>query len=312
MRPFSTTAAVLIAGVLALLLIAYVFLGGGSAQADRSPHCTSAQALDQVKAELFRRAAAIRGNTGPGFASVANYSVIHADSRLVRRHHQGSDKVTCTGTLSLDLPPGVAVVGGRRNLAGPLTYDLAPAGDGTARLLMLSKADQIVAPLATVSNAGSQAVQPLQPAPQLQPQPNSQPPPLPQAVPAAPARPAPAPPQPHAVALKPPQPPKPAPRPTPSAPVPAATAKPSFNCRNAHTSGEIAVCHNPALAGLDRQMSSEYYHAVAAATPGQKATLERTRDRFLHYRDACGSDACIAETYRGRMREIADIMAGRW
>ena len=313
MRPFSTTAAILVAGVLALLLIVYVFAGGGAAQADRSHHCTSAQALDEVKAELFRRAAAIRGTTGPGFTNVANYSAIHADSRLLRRHHAGSATVTCSGTLALDLPPGVAVVGGRRSLAGALTYNLAPAGDGTARLLTLSKADQIVIPLATLSNAGSQSAQPLQPAPPAaQPQPNSQPAPPPQAVPAPPPRPAPPPPQPHAAAPKQPPPAKTSPPPSRSAPAPAATAKPSFNCRNAHTSGEIAVCHNPALASLDRQMSSEYYHAVAAATPGQKAILERTRNRFLGYRDSCGSEACIADAYRGRMREIADIMAGRW
>ena len=37
-----------------------------------------------------------------------------------------------------------------------------------------------------------------------------------------------------------------------------------------------------------------------------------TRDRFLGYRDRCPTDSCIATTYRGRMREIDDIMAGRW
>jgi hypothetical protein len=40
--------------------------------------------------------------------------------------------------------------------------------------------------------------------------------------------------------------------------------------------------------------------------------LERTRGRFLAYRERCGSDACIADAYRGRIREIRDIMAGRW
>jgi hypothetical protein len=40
--------------------------------------------------------------------------------------------------------------------------------------------------------------------------------------------------------------------------------------------------------------------------------LTRTRDSFLIYRDRCTSNDCIAETYRGRMREIRDIMLGRW
>jgi uncharacterized protein len=40
--------------------------------------------------------------------------------------------------------------------------------------------------------------------------------------------------------------------------------------------------------------------------------LQRTRASFLRFRDRCTSDACIADTYRGRMREISDIMSGRW
>jgi uncharacterized protein len=38
--------------------------------------------------------------------------------------------------------------------------------------------------------------------------------------------------------------------------------------------------------------------------------LQRSRDRFLAYRDQCPSSACIAETYRGRIREIRDIASG--
>ena len=39
-----------------------------------------------------------------------------------------------------------------------------------------------------------------------------------------------------------------------------------------------------------------------------RAELERSRNRFLAFRDRCPSDACIADTYRGRMREIRDIV----
>ena len=59
-------------------------------------------------------------------------------------------------------------------------------------------------------------------------------------------------------------------------------------------------------------MASRYRSALASAGPGEARLLAETRDRFLGYRNACGSDACIAQTYRGRMREIDDIMAGRW
>jgi uncharacterized protein len=105
------------------------------------------------------------------------------------------------------------------------------------------------------------------------------------------------------------------PPPAPAAPAPApprATASPSFNCASARTRGEIAVCNDAGLASLDRQMASQFNSAMGRADSGERALLQRTRGRFLSYRDSCRSDSCIADAYRGRMREIQDIMAGRW
>jgi uncharacterized protein len=89
-------------------------------------------------------------------------------------------------------------------------------------------------------------------------------------------------------------------------------ANPSFNCDNARTRGEIAVCTNPGLASLDRQMASQFRSAMSRADDEQRDVLEGTRDRFLLYRDRCRSEQCIADAYRGRVREIRDIMAGTW
>jgi hypothetical protein len=341
MRPLGTSAAIAIGGVLALLLIAYVFLGGSRGDAHNAPHCTSPQALDLVKRELFRRAAATRNSNDAVFANAQNYSVLHAQSRLVRRLEGGSGKVSCSGALVLDLPPGVAAAGGRRSLAAQLQYRLEPAGAGSARLLMLNKADDLVVPLATVSGAANEGTPPLAqsmpvanealaettvptrapPAPRPMPQVIQRPPAPPRATPPPPRA---APPQP----AKPPQKPqprkeasagahaKPAPPPSvtpaPSPPPAPAVVRPSFNCRYARTRGEVAVCGNPGLAVLDRQMSGQFYSALAAARPGQRAMLQRSRDRFLAYRDSCSSDACVADAYRARMREIAAIMEGRW
>ncbi|HVM38438.1 MAG TPA: hypothetical protein VM265_08635 [Sphingomicrobium sp.] len=69
------------------------------------------------------------------------------------------------------------------------------------------------------------------------------------------------------------------------------------------------MCNDPELASLDRQMSAQFYRALSAASPGARLMLQRTRTRFLRYRDSCGSSACIAEAYSARMREISDIMA---
>ena len=51
---------------------------------------------------------------------------------------------------------------------------------------------------------------------------------------------------------------------------------------------------------------------MIGAERNQRRLLERTRDRFLSYRERCATNQCIAETYRSRLREISDIMANRW
>lgn len=329
MRLLSITPAVLITAVLALLLIAYVFVGGGRENTDRAPHCASSQALDQVKAELFRRAGQVRGASDTEFAKVANYSVVRAPSRMVRRHYRGSDKVTCTGSIVLDLPPGVAVAGGRRSLSSKVGYDLEPAS-GRTRLLTLSKADAIVIPLATLFQSSSVADRTNAPIPtsaeesnepeptRLEPDPTTKPqvvrpvaPPV-----AAPPRRSPKETPSQPAQAEPTTPPRSgskgtvAPR-TPAPPL-IATARPSFNCRYARTRGEVAVCANAGLASLDRQMATQFFSALSVARPGQRAILQRSRNRFLRYRDSCPSAACIADAYRARMREISEIMAGAW
>lgn len=71
------------------------------------------------------------------------------------------------------------------------------------------------------------------------------------------------------------------------------------------------VCGSRELAARDRAMSSMFYSAMASADGRTRSELRRTRDRFLAYRDRCGSEACVADAYEGRIREIRDIMAAR-
>jgi uncharacterized protein YecT (DUF1311 family) len=329
-RRQTVTPAVLISAALALLLITYVFTGHSSRDSASAPHCTSREALDQVKAEIFRRAGELRGTQDPAFANVARHSVIRVPTRVVRRLGD-TDNVRCTGTIALDLPPGVAAVGGQRSVAAPVAYDLQDGPpSGTPRLAMLSKADGIVMPLATLFQTAPQATQmvaePAGPSPAssaapsriepqlrqpLPPPAKKQPPPsVPRELPKAPPRTPPAARQ-IAPATSPP-----APRsilaPIASPVRAPATASPSFNCRYARTGAEVAVCNDPSLARLDREMAGQFFNALSVARPGQRAMLQRTRRQFLRVRDSCGSEACIADSYRARMREISAIMAGGW
>ena len=68
------------------------------------------------------------------------------------------------------------------------------------------------------------------------------------------------------------------------------------------------ICSSDRLASKDRAMSSLFFSALNDANPRTRRELQRTRNRFLSYRERCSSEACIAEAYDGRMQEIRDIV----
>ena len=300
MQRLNPTAIALLAGALVLLLLIYVFAGASRPNTDRlsddqvaaradasdpEQRCGSQATYDLIKRELFRRAAELRGSDQAAFNRLAAYSVVRMDAPMLKSHDEELGTITCSGSLALDLPPGVAVVGGRRTLTADVGYAIQPAADGSGEVLTLSSADAIITPLATLARVDSPVDEPADPLAPADP-----------AVPPLTGEPAP-----------------PASPPPAVAPPPASSsASPSFNCQLARTRGEIAVCNDAGLAGLDRQMAAQFNRALSQGDAGERALLQRTRNRFLTYRDACRSDSCIADAYRGRMREIEDIMAGRW
>jgi hypothetical protein len=308
MRRPTPTIIALVAGVLVVLLLAYLFIGnreganrdkltdaqvaGGPASDDPEKRCGSQRTYDLIKRELFRRAGQLRGSDQSAFDRLAAYSSVRMDAPMLQSHDEDLQRVSCAGALALDLPPGVAVVGGRRTLTANIGYAIQPSADGNGDVLTLSNAEGIIAPLATLARVGSTTGDPLVPGTANEPATDL---PEPAADPLAPPAAAP--------------PPQPAPTP---APAPRAAANPSFNCRDARTRGELAVCSDAGLASLDRQMASQFTSAMGRADADERALLQRTRSRFLSYRDSCRSDSCIADAYRGRIREIQDIMAGRW
>lgn len=261
-------------------------------QPGKEGRCGSQRTYDRIKLELFRVAAQTRGGDRGVFDRLAAYASVRVERPLMKQSDEELGTVRCTGRLSLDLPPGTAVVGGRRTLSADIDYVLQPAADGSGDVVLLEGADPIVIPLATVARTGEAVAEAPAPMPPVADQGSALPPVLPPAADGGSAQPQPV----------------PAPREAAPAPAPQAAARPSFNCRYARTSGERAVCSDGQLASLDRAMASQFYRALAAADPGQRRQLTVTRDRFLRYRDRCGSNACIADAYQGRMREIDDIM----
>jgi hypothetical protein len=252
--------------------------------------CSSKATYYLIKRELFRRAAQLRGSEKAAYDQLAGYAVVRMDNPVMESEDSSTGTVNCSGSLSLDLPPGVAVAGGRRTLTSDVSYTVEPEG-----AVQLQNADAVIASLATLARVG----EPLQSTPEL----NEIASDLIEGNLTAPdlgAAPAPA--------------PVPAPQPArpPSPPPIRYPGRPSFDCSQANSRGAIAVCSDTGLSALDVNMAKQYRRALAAASPEQRQLLEWSGNRFLGYRDRCRNRQCIADAYLGRMREIRGVMEGRW
>jgi uncharacterized protein YecT (DUF1311 family) len=240
--------------------------------------CSSQSTYVLIKHELFSRAAQLRGSDQGAYDKLAAAAVIRMDNPVMESEDGATGAVNCSGSLSLDLPPGVAAVGGRRNLISDIDYTVDPNGR-----VALRNADSIIAPLATLARVG-------------EPRP-------PVTAPAATNEVAPEGAETNVAASVSPA--------KPTGPATNYLGRPSFDCGKARTKGEIAVCQDSGLSALDVNMAAQYRRAINAASPQQQVLLQTTRDRFIAYRDRCPNRQCIGDAYVGRMREIRDIIEGR-
>ena len=297
-RRLNWTTIGLIGGLILLVLLVAYFATRGNSEQDKLTNaqlstggaageeklCAGKSTYDLMKRELFRRAAQLRGSDQAAYDRLSAVAVLRMENPVMESENKTTGAVNCSGSLALDLPPGVAVVGGRRSLISDVDYSVQPAADGSGPVVLLRNADAIVTPLATLARVNQAPTTPA----------------VTEVNQAAPAEAQPATP---VASVTPPV----------SSPAPAAPGgRPSFNCANARTKGEIAICGDAGLATLDRNMAAQYGRAVDQASPQQRDLLRRTRDRFLGYRDRCPNRQCIGDAYVGRMSEIRDIMEGRW
>jgi uncharacterized protein YecT (DUF1311 family) len=283
------TTIVLIAGLLlVVLLVAYFATNRNSDQdkltnaqvstaapSSREKLCSSNSTYDAIKRELFRRAAQMRGSDQAAYVQLAAVAVVRMENPVMESENSSSSAVNCSGSLSVDLPPGVASVGGRRTLASDIDYMVEASGG-----VVLHNADAIIAPLATLARVA----QPAAPAETNEVAPGG-----PEADVAA-----------SQSANE---------QPGPQTSFPG---RPSFDCSRARSRGELAVCADSGLSALDLNMATQYGRALPTASPDQRDLLRDTARRFYAFRDNCPDRQCIANAYVGRMREIRDIMEGRW
>lgn len=256
--------------------------------ADAAEACAAQRTYDELRRELFRKASAIRGRDESVFDDIARNAMLSVSRPRLVGEDQAIGQLRCSGTLVVVLPPGLSTGNGLSQLRGEAEYGVQAAADGSGPTVTLLTGESLTAALATLIRSGSAPAAPQSPhtaSDVLLPAPSDE----------APSNPE--------------YPPRQEP---PPAEVQRSPARPSFNCNNARTRSERAVCASEALAGLDRQMAAQYVRALRDAGPREAQLLEQTRDRFLAYRERCRSDRCIADVYQGRMREIGDIMSGEW
>ena len=240
--------------------------------------CAERSAAGLIKQELFRRAGEIRGIDKALLGKAAQVSVVRIDPLAKSERGKASD---CTGWVALDLPPGLAVDGGRTNLNAEVAYGLS-GGGRALRLASLTGADRLVRSLASLGPAPKEPEQdePIEPA------------------------------QVAAVVRRPTEPvaPSRAERRTPDAkPAKAAQAAPGCGGSKA----DQMICASGNLSSLDRQLALLYRQSWNQADEKKRAALLGSRQRFNDRREACGSPNCMTSAYLSRLKEISDIMAGR-
>jgi curved DNA-binding protein CbpA len=265
--------------------------------AGASDRCASTAASGLIRDELFRRAARLRGSDAAGLGRVASHALVRIESST-RSSQAGA--AGCHGFVALDLPPGLVVDGGRTNLTAEVAYGLVERTGGRLDLASLTGANALIRSLATVAPEQREET-----APVIEPVP---PPKIAEISPPAAtplAKPAPA------KSVDKPAGPKVAPASTAKKPAVAAKFATSFNCSVASAAAEKTICASGNLAALDRQAALLYSQSWGQANEAKRSALLQTRAQFVDRRNKCGSEACLTSAYLARMREMADIMAGR-
>ena len=122
---------------------------------EHNKRCASQKTYAAIQSELFRQAAETRGSDEAAFGQISDYSIVRMEQPVVRSFDEELATLRCSGKLVLQLPRGIAVVGGRHALAAEVDYVLQAAADGTGDVVMLEGAAPITIPLATLARSES-------------------------------------------------------------------------------------------------------------------------------------------------------------
>jgi uncharacterized protein len=83
----------------------------------------------------------------------------------------------------------------------------------------------------------------------------------------------------------------------------------SFNCAQAATPTENAICDNPQISKLDEQTSGLYYQIISSGAP--RRTIRQVKSsqvNFLQQRDSCGAGYnCLISAYTDQIMYLKNV-----
>jgi len=124
-----------------------------SDQSKPSELCSDSGVYAIIKQQLFERAAQVRGRDQAIFSSLAGTAVLRMENPVMESEDTASRVINCSGSMSIELPPGMAVAGGSGSLTADVDYVIGLPGDAGNMTVQVRNADPVVASLATVEQA---------------------------------------------------------------------------------------------------------------------------------------------------------------
>jgi len=244
--------------------------------------CAAGETYSRLKALVFDRAGQVPGADAASLDALETASVVRMENPVTRSVDEALELANCAGRFVLELPPGAEKgFNGARRLAADVDYSAQAAADGSGLAYRMEGADRIIGALASFNL--KHAAMPSASEPEAASGPLGE----------------------LGIDELPPD--------SGGAGMELSRgehdSRPSFSCREARGTSERLICASSSLAARDRALAGLYYSAMAKTDPRTRGELRATQGAFLAYRARCTDEACIADAYEGRMREIRDILA---
>lgn len=92
-----------------------------------------------------------------------------------------------------------------------------------------------------------------------------------------------------------------------AAPAAHSAIEPSFECRRPVSEVTRAICGDRQLAALDRRLAARFSLLDRSVDPATIQALHHGETAFLNARQSCADKACLADSYRQRLRDLDSI-----